>query len=39
MLTPTGKNMYDLDEGKGLRLNDTSGNYYLTIGIKNQKVN
>jgi len=33
--------MYDLDEGKdkGLQLNDTSGTYYLTIGIKNQKVN
>ena len=41
MHTPTNKNMYDLDEGKdkGLQLNDTSGTYYLTIGIKNQKVN
>ena len=41
MHTPANKNMYDLDEGKdkGLRLNDTSGTYYLTIGIKKQKVN
>ena len=32
--------LYDLDKGAdhGLRLRDTSGQYYLTIGIQNQKI-